>query len=147
MTDDRIFAIVLAGGEGARLHPLTGVRSKPAVPFGARYRIVDFVLSNLVNSWTYSIYLLVQYKSPSLIEHIRKAWVLSPIVPRHLVPVVPPQMHEGPEWCGGTADAVYQNLDLVETGRPTLVVAFGVDHVRPAFSTVGSSAAMWAPAA
>lgn len=129
MTDDRILAFVLAGGEGTRLHPLTAVRSKPAVPFAARYRIVDFVLSNLVNSGIDSIYLLVQYKSQSLIEHIRKAWVLAPILPRHFVTIVPPQMREGPEWFQGTADAVYQNLDLLENARPSLVIVFGADHV------------------
>jgi glucose-1-phosphate adenylyltransferase len=129
MRDNRILALVLAGGEGTRLHPLTSVRSKPAVPFGARYRIVDFVLSNLVNSGIHSIYLLVQYKSQSLIEHVRKAWVTAPILPRHFITIVPPQMREGPEWFAGTADAVYQNLDLVETGDPSLVVVFGADHV------------------
>ena len=77
MSNDRVLAIVLAGGEGTRLAPLTAERSKPAVPFGARYRIVDFVLSNLINSGIYSVYLLVQYKSQSLIEHVRKAWVVS----------------------------------------------------------------------
>jgi glucose-1-phosphate adenylyltransferase len=129
MADARVLALVLAGGEGTRLHPLTAVRSKPAVPFGGRYRIVDFVLSNLVNSGIHSIYLLVQYKSQSLIEHVRKAWVLAPILPRHFVTVVPPQMHEGPEWFGGTADAVYQNLGLLDIARPSLVVVFGADHV------------------
>src|SRR5512134_2289318 len=111
MSVDRVLAMVLAGGEGTRLAPLTAVRSKPAVPFGARYRIIDFVLSNLVNSEIYSIYILVQYKSQPLIEHIRNAWVLAPILPHHFVTVVPPQMHEGPEWFQGTADGVYQNLD------------------------------------
>ncbi|MEO8038137.1 MAG: glucose-1-phosphate adenylyltransferase [Betaproteobacteria bacterium] len=129
MTDDRIVAFVLAGGEGTRLHPLTSVRSKPAVPFGARYRIVDFVLSNLVNSRIYSIFLMVQYKSQSLIEHIPKAWTLAPILPHHFVTVVPPQMQEGREWFGGTADAVYQNLNLLDRTRPSLVAVFGADHV------------------
>jgi glucose-1-phosphate adenylyltransferase len=126
---DRVLAIVLAGGEGTRLHPLTAVRSKPAVPFGGRYRIVDFVLSNLVNSGIYSIYLMVQYKSQSLIEHVRHSWVLAPILPRHFVTVVPPQMREGPDWFQGTADAVYQNLDLVRDAGPDLVLVFGADHV------------------
>lgn len=129
MSTDRVLAMVLAGGEGTRLAPLTAVRSKPAVPFGARYRIVDFVLSNLVNSEIYSIYMLVQYKSQPLIEHIRNAWVLAPILPHHFVTVVPPQMHEGPEWFQGTADAVYQNLDLLRVHAPALVAVFGGDHV------------------
>jgi glucose-1-phosphate adenylyltransferase len=127
--DDRILAIVLAGGEGSRLHPLTAERSKPAVPFGGRYRIVDFVLSNLVNSGVFSIYLLVQYKSQSLIEHIRRSWVLSPIFPEQFLTVVPPQMREGPDWFQGTADAVYQNLNLIDQQRPGMVLVFGADHI------------------
>ena len=129
MTTERVLAIVLAGGEGTRLAPLTAVRSKPAVPFGARYRIVDFVLSNLVNSEIYSIYMLVQYRSQPLIEHVRNAWVLAPILPSHFVTVVPPQMQLGPEWFQGTADAVYQNLELLQTHAPALVVVFGADHI------------------
>jgi len=121
--------MVLAGGEGTRLAPLTAERSKPAVPFGGRYRIVDFVLSNLVNSEIYSLYILVQYRSQSLIEHIRNAWVLSPIISEHFVTVVPPQMREGPEWFAGTADAVYQNLNLIRQDDPTLVAVFGADHI------------------
>jgi glucose-1-phosphate adenylyltransferase len=129
MSNDRILAMVLAGGEGTRLAPLTAERSKPAVPFGGRYRIVDFVLSNLVNSKIYSIYMLVQYRSQSLIEHIRNAWVLAPIISDHFVTVVPPQMAEGPEWFAGTADAVYQNLNLIRHENPSLVVVFGADHI------------------
>ena len=124
-----VLGIVLAGGEGTRLSPLTAERSKPAVPFGGRYRIIDFVLSNLVNSNIYSIYTLVQYKSQSLIEHIRDAWVLGPTIPSHFITVVPPQMIEGPEWFQGTADAVYQNLALIEANDPDLVAVFGADHV------------------
>ncbi|MES2366934.1 MAG: glucose-1-phosphate adenylyltransferase [Pseudomonadota bacterium] len=124
-----ILALVLAGGEGSRLHPLTAVRSKPSVPFGGRYRIVDFVLSNLVNSGIKSIYLLVQYKSQSLIEHINHAWTLSNAIPDQFVTVVPPQMREGPEWFQGTADAVYQNLNLIESKAPDMVAVFGADHI------------------
>jgi glucose-1-phosphate adenylyltransferase len=119
----------MAGGQGARLRPLTNTRSKPAVPFGARYRIVDFVLSNLVNSGISTIYLLVQYKSQSLIEHIRKAWTISPLVPDCFVTVVPPQMRGGPNWYQGTADAVCQNLNLILSHHPDLVLVFGADHV------------------
>jgi glucose-1-phosphate adenylyltransferase len=90
-----ILALVLAGGEGTRLCPLTQHRSKPSVPFGGRFRIVDFVLSNLVNSKIFAIYLLVQYKSQSLIEHIRRSWVLAPIFPEQFITIVPPQMREG----------------------------------------------------
>lgn len=129
MIAPNILALVLAGGEGTRLHPLTQHRSKPAVPFGGRFRIVDFVLSNLVNSKIFSIYLLVQYKSQSLIEHIRRSWLLAPIFPEQFIAVVPPQMREGPEWFQGTADAVYQNLGLIEKRSPDLVVVFGADHV------------------
>lgn len=124
-----ILAVVLAGGEGSRLHPLTQHRSKPSVPFGGRFRIVDFVLSNLVNSKIFAIYLLVQYKSQSLIEHIRRSWILSPIFSQQFITVVPPQMREGPEWFQGTSDAVYQNLWLIEKHAPDLVVVFGADHV------------------
>jgi glucose-1-phosphate adenylyltransferase len=124
-----ILALVLAGGEGTRLHPLTQHRSKPSVPFGGRFRIVDFVLSNLVNSKIFAIYLLVQYKSQSLIEHIRRSWVLAPIFPEQFIAVVPPQMREGPEWFQGTSDAVYQNLGLIEKRSPDLVVVFGADHL------------------
>ena len=129
MREPRIVAIVLAGGEGTRLMPLTAERSKPAVPFGGRYRIVDFVLSNLVNSGIHAIYILVQYKSQSLIEHIRNGWAFSPLVPAHFITVVPPQMREGPEWFQGTADAVYQNINLIEPNDPDLVAVFGADHV------------------
>ncbi len=125
----RIVALVMAGGQGARLRPLTDTRSKPAVPFGARYRIVDFVLSNLVNSGIFTIYLLVQYKSQSLIEHIRRAWTISPLFPECFVTVVPPQMRDGPTWFQGTADAVRQNLNLVASHHPDLVLVFGADHV------------------
>jgi len=96
----------MAGGEGSRLNPLTAERSKPSVPFGGRYRIVDFALSNLINSGIYSIYLLVQYKSQELIEHVRKAWVLSPMLSGQFVTIVPPQMlGRDPGWFQGTADA------------------------------------------
>jgi glucose-1-phosphate adenylyltransferase len=129
MDENRIIAFVMAGGQGSRLHPLTAPRSKPAVPFGARYRIVDFVLSNLINSKIFTVYLLVQYKSQSLIEHVRKAWQISHILPEQFVTVVPPQMHAGPEWFQGTADAVYQNLRLIEDHQPDLVAVFGADHI------------------
>lgn len=129
MAKPKILAFVMAGGEGTRLHPLTAERSKPSVPFGARYRIVDFVLSNLINSGIHAIYLLVQYKSQSLIEHVRKAWVLPPILPEHFVTIVPPQMRSGLEWFQGTADAVYQNRNLLHQHNPDLVLVFGADHI------------------
>lgn len=121
--------MILAGGRGNRLFPLTFERSKPAVPFGGRYRIIDFVLSNLINSKIFSIYLLVQYKSQSLIEYVRENWVLSSIIQDHFVTVVPPQMRLGPEWFQGTADAVFQNLNLIRQHKPDLVAVFGADHI------------------
>jgi len=126
---DRIIAFVMAGGQGARLQPLTAARSKPSVPFGSRYRIVDFVLSNLVNSQIQTIYLLVQYKSQSLIEHVRKAWTISPLLQNQYVTVVPPQQRYGEHWFQGTADAIHQNINLIEEHRPDLVVIFGADHI------------------
>lgn len=129
MPHPKVIAFVLAGGKGERLFPLTAFRSKPSVPFGGRYRIVDFVLSNLVNSHIYSVYLLVQYKSQSLIEHVRQHWVLSSVMKDHFVAVVPPQMRTGPEWFQGTADAVFQNAALIHQHNPELVIVFGADHV------------------
>jgi len=129
MPHPRILAFVLAGGKGERLFPLTSFRSKPSVPFGGRYRIVDFVLSNLVNSHIHSIYLLVQYKSQSLIEHVRQNWVFSSPVKDQFIAVVPPQMRMGPEWFQGTADAVFQNIDLIRYYNPELVIVFGADHI------------------
>lgn len=129
MTPKKFLAMVLAGGKGERLFPLTSFRSKPAVPFGARYRIVDFVLSNLVNSQIYSIYLLVQYKSQSLIEHIRQNWVFSSVGREHFITVVPPQMRLGAEWFQGTANAVFQNMGLIKDHKPDIVLIFGADHI------------------
>lgn len=124
-----VLAFVMAGGEGTRLHSLTADRCKPSVPFNGKHRIVDFVLSNLVNSEIYSVYLLVQYKSQSLIEHVRQSWTLSRFIPNHFITVVPPQMRHGPEWFQGTADAVYQNIHLIENAKPDIVAVFGADHI------------------
>ncbi len=121
--------MVMAGGTGTRLFPLTADRSKPAVPFGGRYQIVDFVLSNMLNSGLHSIYLLVQYKSQGLIDHIEAAWSLSPVIPDQFIKVVPPQMQEGPQWYQGTSDAIFQNLNLIERYGPDLVAIFGADHI------------------
>ncbi len=129
MANPKVLAIVLAGGKGERLFPLTSFRSKPSVPFGGRFRIVDFVLSNLVNSQIYSIYLLVQYKSQSLIEHIRQNWFFSSVGRDHFVTVVPPQMRMGQEWFQGTADAVFQNIALIKERKPDIVLIFGADHI------------------
>lgn len=122
-------AFVMAGGQGKRLQPLTAERCKPAVPFGGRYRIVDFVLSNLINSEIRSIYLLVQYKPQSLIEHVRKGWSISQLLPDQFVTVVPPQMEDSGTRFEGTADAVYQSINLLRIHRPDVVAVFGADHI------------------
>lgn len=125
----RILAIVLAGGRGERLHPLTKYRSKPAVPFGGRYRIIDFVLSNLVNSGINAIYVLTQYKAQSLISHIQRAWWFVGGMQDAFATVVPAQMQIGDMWYRGTADAIYQNLNLIEQYGPDAVAVFGADHI------------------
>lgn len=125
----RVLAMIMAGGKGERLHPLTRDRSKPAVPFGGRHRIVDFVLSNFVNSELRSLYVLVQYKSQSLIEHVRLAWRTGGVLADSFVTIVPPQMRTGPAWYRGTADAVLQNLNLIDDFAPDVVAVFGSDHI------------------
>ncbi len=126
----RILAFVLAGGKGTRLYPLTKERAKPAVPFGGRYRIVDFVLSNLVNSGIYSIYVLIQFKSQSLLQHLRDGWEVSGLLKQHFIIPVPAQMRTaGEDWYRGTADAIYQNINLIEQADPHYVAIFGADHI------------------
>src|SRR5918992_2263414 len=110
----RVLTMIMAGGKGERLHPLPRARPKPAVPFAGRYRIVDFVLSNFVNSDMVSLYVLVQYKSQSLIEHVRLSWRTTGIVPDYFVTVVPPQMRFGPAWYRAAAHAVLQKLDVMD---------------------------------
>ena len=124
-----VLGIVLAGGRGERLYPLTAHRAKPAVPFGGRYRIVDFVLSNFVNSGILSIYVLTQFKAQSLLEHLEKGWRTTDFLGDHFITPVPAQMRMGKDWYQGTADSVYQNLYLIERHRPKLVAVFGADHV------------------
>jgi len=121
--------MIMAGGKGERLQPLTRERSKPAVPFGGRHRLIDFVLSNFMNSELPSLYVLVQYKSQSLIEHLRVAWRTSGLTPDYFVTVVPPQMRFGSAWYRGTADAVLQNLNLVDDFNADAVAIFGSDHI------------------
>ncbi len=126
----RVLAFVLAGGKGTRLYPLTKERAKPAVPFGGRYRIVDFVLSNLVNSGVYSIYVLVQFKSQSLLQHLREGWDVSGLLKNNFIIPVPAQMRTAEEdWYRGTADAITQNINLIEQADPHVVVIFGADHI------------------
>jgi glucose-1-phosphate adenylyltransferase len=125
----RVLGIIMAGGKGERLLPLTEVRSKPAVPFGGKYRIIDFVLSNFLNSDISSVYVLVQYRSQSLIEHLRKSWQVGGRLSQSFVSVVPPQMRARDGWYEGTADAVYQNLNLIADLDPDVIAVFGADHV------------------
>ncbi len=126
----RVLAFVLAGGKGTRLYPLTKERAKPAVPFGGRYRIVDFVLSNLVNSGIFSIYVLVQFKSQSLLQHLREGWEVSGLLRNNFIIPVPAQMRSTNEdWYRGTADAISQNVNLIEQAGPHVVAIFGADHI------------------
>jgi glucose-1-phosphate adenylyltransferase len=123
-----VFGIVLAGGEGKRLAPLTLDRAKPAVPFGGHYRLIDFALSNLVNGGLRRIVVLTQYKSHSLDRHVSTTWSLSPMLGNYVTPV-PAQMRRGPRWFAGSADAIYQNFNLLYDERPDYVCVFGADHI------------------
>src|SRR5690349_8543239 len=128
MAQPRILGIVLAGGEGKRLSPLTLDRAKPAVPFGGLYRLIDFALSNLVNANVLKIAVLTQYKSHSLDRHITMTWRMSPLLGNYVTPV-PAQQRLGPQWYTGSANAIFQSLNLIHDERPDLVVVFGADHV------------------
>ncbi len=126
----RVLGIVLAGGKGTRLYPLTKERAKPAVPFGGKYRIVDFVLSNFINSGIYSIYVLTQFRSQSLLQHLNEGWQIGGILKNQFIISVPAQMRStGEQWYQGTADAIYQNINLVEQAGPHIVAIFGADHI------------------
>jgi glucose-1-phosphate adenylyltransferase len=124
----RVLSMVLAGGEGKRLAPLTADRAKPAVPFGGNYRLVDFALSNLANAYYHQIVVLTQYKSHSLDQHVATTWRLSPLLGNYVTPV-PAQMRLGPRWFVGSADAIYQNYNLIADERPEHVIVFGADHI------------------
>src|SRR5262249_20082739 len=124
----RVLGIVLAGGEGKRLWPLTADRAKPAVRFGGTYRLVDFVLSNLVNANYLRICVLTQNKSHSLDRHITQTWRMSTMLGNYVTPV-PAQQRLGPRWFTGSADANYQSLTLIYDEQPDIVVVFGADHV------------------
>ncbi|MHC4958110.1 MAG: glucose-1-phosphate adenylyltransferase [Planctomycetota bacterium] len=126
----RVLGMVLAGGKGSRLRPLTSYRSKPAVPFGGIYRIIDFVLSNFANSGIRSIYVLTQFKSQSLVEHLYRAWAGTNLRPGNFIIPVPAQMQTpGELWYSGTADAIFQNLNLITETHADLVCIFGGDHI------------------
>lgn len=128
MAIDDALVMIMAGGEGRRLHPLTKDRAKPAVPFGGRYRIIDFVLNNFINSGFYKIKVLTQYKSDSLNKHITRGWALSPFL-NQFVDLCPAQMRTGNDWYRGTADAIYQNIFHITDENPNYVCVFGGDHI------------------
>ena len=128
MYNDDVLVMILAGGEGRRLYPLTKDRAKPAVPFGGRYRIIDFVLNNFANSGFYKIKILTQFKSDSLNKHVSRGWPVSPFLGQY-IDLVPAQMRTGSEWYKGTADAIYQNINTIYDESPSYVCVFGGDHV------------------
>ncbi|ACN15989.1 GlgC3 [Desulforapulum autotrophicum HRM2] len=123
-----ILSMILAGGEGTRLFPFTSLRAKPAVPFGGNYRIIDFVLNNFINSDLLQIFVLTQFKSHSLMKHLSQAWRISGLTD-HFIDPIPAQMRMGKHWYKGTADAIYQNLNLIDTYDPEVVCVFGGDHI------------------
>ncbi|MGK0178413.1 MAG: glucose-1-phosphate adenylyltransferase, partial [Nitrospinales bacterium] len=125
----KVLGMILAGGEGNRLLPLTQHRAKPAVPFGGKYRLIDFALSNFINSSVYSIYVLTQFKSQSLTEHINETWRIGSVIRDHFILPVPAQKRTGDSWYQGTADAIYQNINLIEDGDFDLIAIFGADHI------------------
>src|ERR1700676_3345753 len=126
---EKTISIILAGGMGSRLHPLTAERAKPAVPFGGKYRIIDFTLTNCLHSGLRRILVLTQYKSHSLQKHLRDGWSLfNPEVGEYITPV-PPQMRTGDSWYSGTADALYQNLYLLERSSADSVLILSGDHI------------------
>jgi len=126
----RVLGIVLAGGKGTRLYPLTKERAKPAVPFGGKYRIIDFVLSNFINSGINSIYVLTQFRSQSLLQHLSEGWQFGGLLKNQFIIPVPAQMRSaGETWYQGTADAIYQNINLIEQADPHVVAIFGADHI------------------
>jgi len=120
--------MVLAGGKGSRLFPLSRDRAKPAVPFGGQYRLIDFVLSNLANAGYLKVVVLTQYKSHSLDRHLALTWRMSPLLGNYVTPV-PAQMRRGDRWFEGSADAIYQNFNLLRDEQPTYVIVFGADHI------------------
>ncbi|MBN9171424.1 MAG: NTP transferase domain-containing protein, partial [Microbacterium sp.] len=124
----KVFGIILAGGEGKRLMPLTADRAKPAVPFGGQYRLIDFAISNLINSGLRQIVVLTQYKSHSLDRHISQTWRMSPLLDSY-VASVPAQQRLGKRWFSGSADAILQSLNLINDEQPDIVVVVGADHV------------------
>ncbi len=129
----RVLGMILAGGQGSRLAPLTQKRSKPAVPFGSKYRIIDFAINNFINSGVFSVYVLTQYKAQSLTEHIQRGWRFGTFLSDYFITLVPAQMYRfeelGAAWYRGTADAVYQNMHLIENYEADYVAIFSGDHI------------------
>ena len=129
----RILGMILAGGQGSRLAPLTQKRSKPAVPFGSKYRIIDFAINNFINSGVFSIYVLTQYKAQSLTEHIQRGWRFGTFLSDYFITLVPAQMYRfeelGAAWYRGTADAVYQNMHLIDNYEADYIAIFSGDHI------------------
>ncbi|MBB5233171.1 glucose-1-phosphate adenylyltransferase [Deinococcus budaensis] len=129
----RVLGMILAGGQGSRLAPLTLKRSKPAVPFGSKYRIIDFAINNFINSGVFSIYVLTQYKAQSLTEHIQRGWRFGTFLQDYFITLVPAQMYRyeelGAVWYRGTADAVYQNMHLIDNFEADYVAIFSGDHI------------------
>jgi len=129
----RVLGMILAGGQGTRLSPLTSKRSKPAVPFGSKYRIIDFALNNFMNSDIFGVYVLIQYKAQSLTEHIQRGWRFGTFLSDYFITLVPAQMYRyeelGPVWYRGTSDAVYQNMHLIDNFDADYVAVFSGDHI------------------
>src|SRR6201990_3591251 len=128
MASKSVLGIALAGGAGPRLSPLTADRAKPAVPFGGLYRLIDFALSNLANGSIRKICVLTQYKSHSLDRHISTTWRMSSLLGNYVTPV-PAQQRLGPHWYTGSADAIFQSMNLINDEQPDIVIVFGADHV------------------
>jgi glucose-1-phosphate adenylyltransferase len=133
MESPKVLGMVLAGGKGTRLHPLTQKRTKPAVPFGGKYRIIDFALNNMINSKIYGVYVLTQFKAQSLTEHIQRYWRFGTFLSDYFITLAPAQMYLyeelGSEWYRGTADAIYQNIHLIDNGKAEIIAIFSGDHI------------------
>ncbi len=132
-TKKKTVGMVLAGGKGTRLHPLTWKRTKPAVPFASKYRIIDFALNNMINSEIFGMYVLTQFKAQSLTEHIQRNWRFGSFLSDYFITLAPAQMYLyeelGAEWYRGTADAIYQNIHLINNNEPDYVAIFSGDHI------------------